>query len=357
MAVACGFNCTFVVAEEGQVLASGSGGHGQLGLGDREDRLRMTRLAGDFTVRVVMVSTGWGHSALLDSDGELWMSGRGDDGQLGTGRREDMLTPTLVPGFGGARVKMAACGAGHTLVLTEVGRVWAFGCGEYGQLGTGDEEVRTTPTEVVGLRGVTITFVAAGFYHSVAVSAGGGTFTWGLGYAGRLGHGDEDNQLEPREVEAGRFGGDRVVQAAAGGGHTAAVTAEGRLYTWGWNGNGQLGQGTFAKMLVPTLVLAAGLEGSPALLVACGFDHTLAVTQAGALYACGRGEYGQLGLNDKVDRNVFERVRLPVLSDARIVTASAGLHHSAAVTEDGALFTWGSGQCLGRPTGLGHGEW
>ena len=85
----------------------------------------MTRLAGDFTVRVVMVSTGWGHSALLDSDGELWMSGRGDDGQLGTGGREDMLTPTRVPKWrlGGARVKMAACGAGHTLVLTEVGRV------------------------------------------------------------------------------------------------------------------------------------------------------------------------------------------------------------------------------------------
>ena len=66
---------------------------------------------------------------------------------------------------------------------------------------------------------------------------------------------------------------------------------------------------------------------------------------------------GQLGLNDKVNRNVFERVRLPVLSDARIVTASAGWFHSAAVTEDGALFTWGRGQAYGgSPTGLGHGD-
>ena len=73
MAVSCGLNCTFVVGEEGQVLVSGCGGRGQLGLGDTQDRLRMTRLAGDFTVRVVMVSTGWGHAALQDSDGELWM--------------------------------------------------------------------------------------------------------------------------------------------------------------------------------------------------------------------------------------------------------------------------------------------
>ena len=256
-----------------------------------------------------------------------------------------MLTPTRVPKcrLGRARVKMVACGKNHTLVLTEASRVWAFGRGQYGRLGTGDEDDRTTPTEVEGLRGVTITFVAAGSYHSVAVSAGGGTFTWGRGYAGRLGHGDEDNQLEPREVEAGRFGGDRVVQAAAGGGHTAAVTAEGRLYTWGWGVFGQLGQGADLDMLVPTLVRAGGLEGSPVLMVACGDAHTLAVTRAGALHACGRGAEGQLGLNDKVNRSVFERVGLPVLSDARIVTASAGLYHSAAVTEDGALFTWGRG--------------
>ena len=167
---------------------------------------------------------------MLDSDGELWMSGRGADGQLGTGGRDDMLTPTRVPKglFGGARVKMAACGKDHTLVLTEVGRMWAFGCGFYGQLGTGDEDDRTTPAQVVGLRGVTITFVAAGSWHSVAVSAGGGTFTWGRGNFGRLGHGVADDEMEPRQVEAGRFGGDRVVHAAAGGKHTAVVTVPGR---------------------------------------------------------------------------------------------------------------------------------
>ena len=83
------------------------------------------------------------------------------------------------------------------------------------------------------LRGVTVTFVAAGVCHSVAVSAGGGTFNWGCGYAGKLGHGIADNQLEPREVEAGRFGGDKVVQAAAGWAHSVAMTVEGRLYTCG----------------------------------------------------------------------------------------------------------------------------
>ena len=80
MAVSCGLLHTLAVAEEGQVLVSGWGARGRLALGDTQDRLRMTRLAGDFTVRVVMVDAGGGHSALLDSDGELWMSEQGADG-------------------------------------------------------------------------------------------------------------------------------------------------------------------------------------------------------------------------------------------------------------------------------------
>ena len=359
MAVACGHSHTLALADEGHVFVSGSGASGQLALGDREDRQGMVRVGGDFSVRVVMVSAGGGHSALQDSDGELWMSGWGAQGQLGTGGREDMLTPTRVPKwqFGGARVKMAACGHSHTLVLTEAGRVWAFGRGLFGQLGTGNQDDRTEPTEVVGLLGVTITFVAAGFNHSVAVSGEGGIFTWGLGYDGRLGHGGQEIELQPRNVEAGCFGADTVVQAAAGAGHTAAVTAEGRLYTWGDGFFGQLGQGTREMRLVPTLVPAEGLKGSALLMVACGVSHTLAVTRAGALYACGRGYYGQLCLSDKANGDVFELVRLPDTTDARIVTASAGCRHSAAVTEDGALFTWGSGKdYFDRPLGLGHGD-
>jgi hypothetical protein len=108
---------------------------------------------------------------------------------------------------------------------------------------------------------------------------------------------------------------------------------------------------------VPTVVPPEMLEGSEVLMVACGHYHTLVVTWAGALYACGAGGHGQLGLNDTFCRDVFERVRLPELTDARIVTVSAGFCHSAAVTEDGALFTWGRGRAYaGRPTGLGHGD-
>ena len=199
-------------------------------------------------------------------------------------------------------------------------------------------------------------------------------FTWGNGEDGQLGHNDEQNQSVPRQVEAGRFGGEKVVFVAAGKYHTVAVTAGGRLYTWGSGEHGQLGHGDFDDRLVPTLVGAGAFEGSAVVMAACGSFHTLVVTRDGALWACGQGEYGQLGLNDEIvsdadsddelfapvldsDRPSFARVGAGEFGDhvafggASVVVAAAGHNHSAAVTEDGALWTWGAGTV---PTHVGR---
>ena len=89
-------------------------------------------------------------------------------------------------------------------------------------------------------------------------------------------------------------------------------------------------------------------------MASCGYDHTLVVTQDGALWACGEGGNGRLGLNDVAKRyvSVFERVGAGAFGGVRIVAAAAGPDHSAAVTEDGALWTWGQG----FDARLGHGD-
>merc|ERR1712091_841675 len=87
-------------------------------------------------------------------------------------------------------------------------------------------------------------------------------------------------------------------------------------------------------------------------MAACGEAHTLVVTEDGGLWACGHGLNGQLGLDDEAPRHVFERVGAGAFGGARVVAAAAGRDHSAAVTEDGALWTWGYGY-YGR---LGHGD-
>ena len=88
------------------------------------------------------------------------------------------------------------------------------------------------------------------------------------------------------------------------------------------------------------------------MMAACGRSHTLVVALEGALWACGLGSFGRLGLNDEASRHAFERVGAGAFGGARVVAAAAGFQHSAAVTEDGALWTWGCGE-HGQ---LGHGD-
>ena len=366
MAVAAGENHTVAVGEDGSVFAFGGGSRGQLGTGGTAHTLNPTRVGGlpPSSGPVRQVAAGGYHTGIVTEAGDLLMCGAGENGRLGLGDEDNRATPTLVgrAEFDGEAVLMVACGWAHTVVATEGGVVYTFGYGQYGQLGHTDEKDQLAPRQVpaAGFNDERIMMVAAGELHTVALSEAGNVFTCGIGFIGQLGHNDKEDKLAPLHVDpkwfalkAGSSGkGEKVVFVAAGGGHTVAVTAGGRLYTWGNGSNGQLGHGDTDDRLVPTVVGAETLGGSAVVMAACGSFHTLVVTEDGALWVCGGGDYGQLGLNNKADRHSFERVGAEAFGGARVVAAAAGEENSAAVTEDGALWTWGNG-AYGR---LGHND-
>ena len=385
MAACCGFTHSAAVAQDGTLFVWGGGERGQLGLGDtanrspsRLDRLAVPvehalafamgthdRLGAASAVRclagekgllkmilerigspVAVVSAGLHTMGIVTDAGDLLMCGWGESGKLGLGDEADRTTPTMVDRalFGHDAVLMVACGERHTAALTEGGVVFTCGRGLEGQLGHGDAENQRVPTRIptAQFNNGRVVMLTAGKRHTVALSEEGHVFTWGHGGNGQLGQGSAEDLLSPRLLEPGRFGGEKMVFVAAGGDHTVAVTTGGLLYTWGFGEVGQLGHGDTSNRLVPTLVGAGALGGSTVVMAACGTVHTLVVTHDGALWACGRGDKGQLGLNDEEDRLAFERVGAGVFN-AKIVTAAGGLYHSAAVTQDGALWMWGDG--------------
>ena len=346
MAVAAGRSHTVIVSEEGFLCACGKNNFGQLGTENLNQQNLPTRIKGlPLSLGPVMqVSAGSFHTGMVTEAGDLLMCGGGQYGRLGLGNEEDRTTPTLVAQavFDGEAVLMVTCGAWHTAVVTEDGGVYTFGRGDDGRLGHGDEDDYLVPMLVPrsAFNGERVVMVAVGNSHTVALSEAGHVFTWGDGGFGQLGLGDQEKQLAPRQVEAGPSGqGEEVVFVAAGGYHTVAVTAGGRLYTWGYGGHGRLGHGDTVSRLVPTLVGA--LEGGRVVMAACADSHTLVVMQDGGLWACGNGFYAKLGLNDMEDSHVFERVGVEAFGGAKVVVAAAGKNHSAVVTADGALWTWG----------------
>ena len=147
------------------------------------------------------------------------------------------------------------------------------------------------------LAGRRVVAVSAGASHSLAVTADGAVWSWGNGGQGRLGHGDEQNQLLPKKIEA--FAGRRVIAVSAGVVHSLAITADGAVWSWGGGGSGRLGHGNEQRPLLPKNKVEA-LAGQRVNSVSAGTWHSLARTTDGAVFAWGKGETSCLGHGEEL---------------------------------------------------------
>lgn len=260
--------------------------------------------------------------------------------------------------------KTTGVGTGHTLV-TRNGQTWSYGSGAHHGLGHGGRRDEPVPRIVATLARNTVFQVAAGKCFSMALTDDGKLFTWGRGSRGALGHNNTLDVDLPREVPGSRFAHRAVSDISAGNAHSMAV-ADGALYTWGSNTEGQLGIGTRDprdprdphEQTVPTQIPTA----YEAVAVAAGSKHSMILDRLGGIMVCGDNSNGQLGFGDFVSTDVFTAVP----GVPRAVDVAAGPMRSIAATVSGDVYTWGGsrrnkraeealrgipGHELGRPAG------
>ena len=202
------------------------------------------------------------------------------------------------------------------------------------------------------------TAVSMGSYHSLCLfySDEGsmpeyGMYSFGRGFHGQLGRGDHETMHTPSRVDVleanGRVNlyGDnpanvRLAVVHTGSHHSIAVSRKGEVFTWGLASSGELGHGgwTPTELTIPRLI--SNLGRTRIVSICAGSNHSLAISQAGQLWSCGRGRHGELGLGHFHDEPVFNLI--DSIQYERIVSASAGKFHSMALAADGKLFTWGS---------------
>jgi alpha-tubulin suppressor-like RCC1 family protein/pimeloyl-ACP methyl ester carboxylesterase len=321
---AAGSYHTVAVKSDGTVWAWGNNGYGQLGDGSTTDRLTPVQVPG--LTGVVSLAAGDAHTVAVKSDGTVWAWGYNASGQLGNGSTTNRLIPVQVPGLTG--VVRAAAGKYHTVAVKSDGTVWAWGFNSYGQLGDGSRTDRLTPVHVPGLTGVVS--VAAGIDHTVALKSDGTVWAWGHNGFGVLGDGSMTDRLTPVQV-SGLTG---AVSVATGFyKYTVAVKSDGTVWAWGFNGAGQLGDGSTTDR--PTPVQVSGLAS--VVSVAAGIDHTVAVKSDGTVWAWGGNAVGQVG--DGSTTNRLTPVQVPGLTG--VVSAAAGSYHTVAVKSDGTVWAWG----------------
>ena len=179
--------------------------------------------------------------------------------------------------------------------------------------------------------------IACGSRHTAVVTNQGALYTWGDKENGVTGHGDvEGHQYLPKLVE--RLAGKCIVQLSACGFHTGCLTDTGELYTFGEGKFGRLGHNSESNSVVPRLV--EPLMGKKPRQVSCGGFHTAVVTEDGHLYTFGGGEHGQLGHQSNV--NKMKPTLVQSLENVFISQITCGWSHSVALTSKGRVFTWGN---------------
>ena len=318
LAVEGGENHSVAVKSDGTVWAWGNNDHQQLGINAppfaEGDYVRPQQVHGlnddGFLTGAVTVAAGTHHNLVLNSDGTVYSWGEGRYGQLGVNSNNDHFYPVQVHGPGNngylTSITDVAAGKWHSLALKSDGTVWAWGDNSAFQLGNGSQTDRYTPVQVSGLSGVKA--IAAGSVHNLALKQDGTVWSWGDNAYGQLGVNSDNSHSTPVQVHAvGNVGyldlGDLtgvqdIATVAAGERHSLALSNDGTaVWSWGGNNHGQLGVHSDNRHETPVQVHGLGNVGylSGLVDVAAGQFFSMALKNDGtAVYAWGGNSYGQI---------------------------------------------------------------
>ena len=300
---------TMALAADGTLWGWGWNGRGTLGDGTWNDHHSPTAVG----TGTVVAAPGGNHTLVLRADGSLWASGSNMDGCLGDGTMTERESPVRI----GSDTDWTAISAGtlHSLALKADGSLWAWGYNAYGQLGDGTATDRWAPVRI----GTDVDWVAiaAGGAHSLALKSDGTLWAWGWNAHGQLGDGTTTDRSTPVQV------GDETdwTAIAAGGTHCLALKADGTLWAWGWNLYGQVGDGTSGYDRTSPVRVGNASDWAA---IAAGTYHSLAVESDGRLWAWGRNWRGALGDGTLVERNSPTQVGAAAWIDITPPTVSIG---------------------------------
>jgi len=289
------------------------------------------------------LTTGADHACALDTTGGAWCWGANDSGQLGDGTVSDRLVPTPVSMPAGVNFTIIAGGGLHTCALDDAGAPWCWGHGGQGQLGDTFLMNRWLPVRALLPDGRVFHQICTGGLHACAVDDLGGVWCWGNNEHGQLGIGTSAiNTSQPTPVI--NLDGATITEVACGGLHTCALDATGALWCWGENQEGQLGDGTLTWRKSPVATIPPG--GAIFVAVFLGDIHSCALDSTGRLWCWGNNGSGQLGNGNLVSQSAPMLASMPsgrTFAGAR----QGGQHHNCAADDQGDVWCWG-GNGLGQ---------
>ena len=245
-----GYTCALTTT--GQAYCWGANNQGQLGNNSTTVSRIPVAVQMPAGVSFQSIAAGYAHTCALTTTGQAYCWGYGD--RLGNNSTTNSLTPVAVQMPAGVSFQSIAAGSLHTCALTTTGQAYCWGYGGSGQLGNNSTAVSRIPVAVQMPAGVSFQFIAAGYYHTCALTNEGKAYCWGQGGSGRLGNNSTTDSRIPVAVQIPA--GVSFQSIAAGSIHTCALTTEGKAYCWGL----KLGGDSITGSLTPLAVGSVGVN-------------------------------------------------------------------------------------------------
>jgi alpha-tubulin suppressor-like RCC1 family protein len=284
--------------------------------------------------------------------GQAYCWGDNTYGELGNGSTISSDVPAAVYTGGvlsGVTLTSITAGNVFTCALSSAGAAYCWGSNNLGQLGNNSQVNSNVPVAVNTsgvLSGVTLSQVSAGQASLCALSSVGAAYCWGSGGLGQLGNRGSFSYSVPVAVYTGGvLSGVTLSQISAGGIGACVLSNAGAAYCWGYGNYGQLGNGTFNNVSAPVAVTASGvLSGVTLSQIAVGFQHVCALSAAGTAYCWGYDADGELGNNATANSNVPVAVSTSgALAGQTLSSIEAGNYYTCVLSSTGAGYCWGYG--------------
>lgn len=328
------------------VYSCGSSLCGVLGHGpDTKQCTSFRKISFPSVSRVIHVSAAHNHAAFVLESGEVFTCGDNSSFCCGHGEvGRAIFRPTRIETMRGVPCKEVATGLSFTIILSRQGHVYTCGSNSHGQLGHGDNLDRPMPKLVETLKDLgSVVQVAAGSSYAYAVMGDGTVHSFGSCTNFCLGHGDQHNELLPRVIQSFKRKNIFIVRVSAGDEHAIALDSSGYVYTWGRGYCGALGHGDEIDKTTP--ILLSSLKEHLAVQVCARKRKTFVRIDDGSVFAFGWMGFGSLGFPDRgtSDKILKPRV-LECLRPHYVSQISTGLYHTVAITNRGLVFGFGDNE-------------
>jgi alpha-tubulin suppressor-like RCC1 family protein len=345
---AVGRNHSIARDAQARLWSWGYNGNGELGNGtfDSHYSPMLLDIKLPASTQAISIASGYEHNLLLDSNGNVWVWGSNSYGQLGSTdyyRRETqlLLDRSL---FNDVRIVSITSGGYHSIALDETHGLWAWGRNYEGQLGNSTTTGVNVPYQLPSalFDGAKPIAVASGQYHNLMLDDLGRLWAWGYNNNGQLGDDSRTSRSAPMLIDSTSLGVDHWVTMAVGSSHNLALDDYGRLWSWGSNNYGELGDGTTTQKLLPTLLDTGFLNGAEIVAITAGDGFSLILDDMARMWGWGRNGDGQLGDGGYISRSTPAEVNLTELGDIKPSRIQARYNHVLMQDEQENIWAWGS---------------